>query len=79
MGFDEECNVIRIKRDTRTIKRLIDAVETGLKFLPDSYYYGKKDGKSWVWEECTNEEQKVVKSVRRKMNIAIKILRKEQK
>ena len=72
MNFNEECNIIRIKRDTKTIKILADAVETGLKYLPDSEYYEKKDGISWVWEECTGEEQEAVKSARRKMNIAIK-------
>ncbi len=62
---------MRIKRDTKAIKRLVDAVKTGLEFLPDSYYYEKKGGISWVWEECSDNEQEAVRDTRHKMNMAI--------
>ena len=57
----------------KLIEILANSVYLGIKALPDSESYGKKDGISWVWEECTDEEQEEVKKVRVQLNEALEI------
>lgn len=66
----------------KLIDALANAVSVGLKALPDSECYEKGDKISWVWEECTDEEQEKVKIVRKQLFEALelyKALKKKEK
>ncbi len=62
-------------RDKDVIDLLAKAVKLGREALPDSEYYeeAKWNGISWVWEECTDEEQEKVKEVRKELSIALEV------
>jgi len=55
------------------IDLLVKVVKLGIEALPDSECYEKEDKISWVWEECTDEEQEKVKEIRTELNIALQI------
>ncbi len=64
-------------RDKDVIDFLAKAVKLGMDALPDSEIYERDEffphDKSYVWDECTDEEQEKVKEVRKELNIALEV------
>lgn len=63
------CDFEKGRRRMEIEEILIEAIEAGLAYLPDSPYY------TYCWDECTDDEQEQAKKTRKKMQGVLRMYR----